>query len=146
MRSIRAFCLGLLMLCALRSFAGTNADAERELVGVDRARAQAMVLVDATALERLLGDDLSYGHSSGQVQNKSEFIDSLSSGVLKYKALASQEAAGRVYGCAGVVTGIVQAEVEMRGHPASLTLRYAATYAKRGERWVLVAYQSTKLQ
>ncbi len=137
--------LTLFVLSSAGALAGTRADAEHELLAADRARAEAMVAADATALNRLLADDLTYGHSGGQVQNKRELVDEIRSGARKYRTLTSEDAVARAYGCAGVVTGKASAEVELNGHPASLTLRYTATYVRAGGRWVMVAYQSVKL-
>jgi hypothetical protein len=42
---------------------------------------QAMVDGNKEALESITSDKLSYGHSSGLVENKTEFVDKLVSGV-----------------------------------------------------------------
>lgn len=141
----RPLALVVLLLCAAAAAAGPRASDEQSLIAADTARMQAMVAGDFPALERALGDDLSYGHSSGQVQGKKEFVDELRSGARRYRALASAATTARAYGCAGVVTGTSSAEVEFQGHPVSLSLGYTATYARRHGRWVLVAYQSVKL-
>lgn len=59
----------------------------------DDARIAAVKTADASALIRLLSDDLHYGHSSGAVDSKSTFIDSLVSGRVRYVAydLATRE-------------------------------------------------------
>jgi len=41
---------------------------------------QSMMEADKSAMTRLLADDLSYGHYSGIIQNKDEFIDDIISG------------------------------------------------------------------
>jgi hypothetical protein len=104
-----------------------------------------MVAGDTAALDRSLSPDLSYGHTSGQVQSKSELLDELRSGTRRYRSLASEDRAARVYGCAGVVTGAAAAAVEYRGRTASFRMRYTATYTRDRDRWVLVAYQSAML-
>jgi hypothetical protein len=135
----------LLLLGSTTAVAGSRESDERTLVAADTARMEAMVAVDLALLERVLGDDLTYGHSSGQVQGKAEFIGELRSGVRRYRALTAVESAARAYGCAGVVTGTTNIEADFRGQPASFTLRYTATYARQRGHWVLVAYQSARL-
>ena len=135
----------LLLLGATTAAAGSRDGDVRALVAADTARMEAMVAGDFGALERALGDDLTYGHSGGQVQGKRELIGELQSGVRRYRALTAVETSARSYGCAGVVTGTTNAEVDYQGQPLSLTLRYTATYARQRGHWVLVAYQSVKL-
>ena len=137
--------LVLLLLGSTAAVAGSRESDERALVAADTARMEAMVAGDFASLERVLGDDLTYGHSGGQVQGKTEFIGELRSGVRRYRALTAVESAARAYGCAGVVTGTSNVEAEFRGQVVSFTLRYTATYTRQRGHWVLVAYQSVKL-
>lgn len=141
----RPAALLLLLLLAAAARADGPADAERTLLAADAARTQAMLAADVTALERALADDLSYGHSSGQVQGKKALVEELRSGVRRYRALATEDVVARGYGCAGVVTARARADVEYQGRPISFAMRYTATYAKQQDRWVLVAYQSVQL-
>ncbi len=145
MKHARLLPIVLLLLAATTAAAGSRENDERALVAADTARMEAMVAVDFSVLERALGDDLTYGHTGGQLQSKREFIDDLRSGVRRYRALTAVETSARTYGCAGVVTGTTNAEVDYQGQPLSFTLRYTATYARQRGHWVLVAYQSVRL-
>jgi hypothetical protein len=145
MKQSRPLWIFLLLCCATAAIAASHPQAERELLAADAARTEAMVAADTATLERVLADDLSYGHSNGRVQGKKELLESLQTGALRYRALTTDETVARGYGCAGVVTGKAAAEVESAGQTASLTLRYTATYARQRGHWVLVAYQSVKL-
>ena len=145
MQKVRPLWFAFLLLIAPTALAGPRPSAEQALVAADSARMEATVAGDFAALELALADDLTYGHSSGQVQSKPEFIADLRSGARRYRALTAVDSTARAYGCAGVVTGTSNAEVETEGRTLSLMLRYTATYAQRHGRWVLVAYQSVKL-
>jgi len=136
--------LPLVFLAAAAIAAEPSSD-DRTLLAADAARAQAMVAGDAVALERLLADDLSYGHSDGRVQGKQELLQALLGGKMRYRKLAADETAARLYGCAGIVTARAVAEVETPERTLSLVLRYTATYVWRADHWALVAYQSVRL-
>ena len=129
----------------LALLAASRADVQQELLAADAARTHAMLAADVGTLERLLADDLSYGHTSGQIQSKKELIDEIGSGERKYRSVSGEQATARSYGCAGVVTGTAALDVEYRGKAASFTLRYTATYARDHDGWRLVAYQSVRL-
>jgi hypothetical protein len=135
----------LLLLLSAASAVADGGSAERELLAADAARTQATIGQDYAALDRALGDDLTYGHSTGQVQSKAEFIADLRSGIRRYQAATVVAIAARSYGCAGVVNGTTNLEVESQGHALAFTLRYTATYARRHGSWVLVAYQSARV-
>ena len=136
--------LWLVILACTAATAGPQPD-DQTLLVADTARMQAMVASDGAALERLLADDLSYGHSDGRVQGKSELLESLRTGKMRYRRLSAEEASARVYGCAGIVTAKASAEVETPERTLSVTLRYTATYAWLTDHWALVAYQSVRL-
>jgi hypothetical protein len=133
------------VLLASAAIAAETPPDGRTLLAADAARMQAMVAGDGAALERVLADDLSYGHSDGRVQGKSELLEALRTGKMRYRTLTAEGAAARVYGCAGIVTARVAAEVETPERTLSLVLRYTATYAWRDDHWALVAYQSVRL-
>jgi len=137
--------LTLLLCCAPAAMAASGGSAERELLAADSARTEAMVSGDYAALDHALADDLTYGHSTGQVQGKAEFVADLKSGARRYRAVTALKSAARVYGCAGVVTGTSDVQVESQGRALAFTLQYTATYARQHDRWVLVAYQSARV-
>ena len=58
---------------------------------------------DAAALDELLADSLLYTHSNGAVDTKASFIDALTSGRLKYRAVRRLEADVKTYEHAAIV-------------------------------------------
>lgn len=141
-RHIRAIaCTALLCACALRAPADTTRG--DQLLATDALRTQAMVAGDFPLLERVLADDLSYVHSNGLVAGKAALLAALRAHQIRYLSITTGDVAARDYGCTGVVTGSAMLEVEAGGRPATLALRYTATYVLRDRRWQLAAYQST---
>jgi len=62
-----------------------------ELEAVDDARIAAVKAADATKLREIISDDLHYGHSSGGIDTKTSFIESLTSGRVKYAVYDNEE-------------------------------------------------------
>ena len=62
-----------------------------EIISLEKRRIEAMINQDANALDRILDDDLSYTHSSGQIETKAEFIANATSGVTRYRALSQED-------------------------------------------------------
>ncbi|HEV7517713.1 MAG TPA: nuclear transport factor 2 family protein, partial [Thermoanaerobaculia bacterium] len=107
-------------------------------------RFEIMVKGDAALLERLLAEDLTYVHSTGIVDTKASFLQSLTAGKLRYLALNPSEVAVRVLGtAAAVVTGRADIKVLANGKEISFPARFTSVYAKHHGRWRLAAWQST---
>lgn len=129
--------------CATTHVTGpTLADEVRAL---ERARLEAMVSADVATLDRILADDLRYGHSTGSVQPKAALLATLRDGSLDYVALTPHAIDVRTE--AGVALASGTADVEATAGPRRLkgALRWLAVYARRDGRWQLVAYQSAPL-
>jgi hypothetical protein len=118
---------------------------EQELRQLDASRFASMVAGDAAALKNVLGEDLSYTHSNGLVQDRAHFLDALASGALRYEAMAPSDVLVRIYGPTGVVTGRVDMKVALDGRKSTIAARYTAVYVRRDLRWQLVAWQSSPL-
>ena len=67
----------ILILACIKNQAGGDGEAEPEIRQMESRRIQAMLRVDAEELNRVLADDLTYVHSSGQVDSKAQLIASL---------------------------------------------------------------------
>jgi ketosteroid isomerase-like protein len=50
-----------------------------------------------------------------------------------------------VHGGVGVVTGVSEMHVENAGKEQRFTVRYLAVYAKAGNAWRMIAWQSTRV-
>lgn len=121
------------------------ADAERQVREVHARRFALMVAGDTAALGPVLADDLVYTHSSGAAETKAQFLEAITSGRLRYRAIQDREAKVRIYGEVGVVNGLVDAQVTIGGQDNTFAIRYVAVYAREGGDWRLVAWQSTRL-
>src|SRR5690606_15519403 len=72
--------------------------AASEVEQTEQARLQALTQGDYDAVERLLDDQLSYIHSSGMVQNKQEFLESLRVGRFRFPEMRNEEVTTEVNG------------------------------------------------
>ena len=112
---------------------------------VDASRFRAMIAADAAALDRVLADDLVYTHTTGRVDTKQAFIDSLTSGNISYEAISTRDTVARVYGDVAVITGSADFEVSAGSQQLAFPIRFTEVYEWSDGRWQLVAWQSTRL-
>ena len=115
-----------------------------EVLRADDGRFEAMRKGDWTALDRALADDLTYVHSTARLETKAEHIANLRAGKPHYRGIAPRDRNVRVTGGVGIVNGVSDMHVERDGKENRFTVRYLAVYAKAGNDWRMVAWQSTK--
>ena len=118
--------------------------AAMDVLKADDHRFDAMRRGDWAALDAALADDLTYVHSTARLESKAEHLSNLRAGKPHYRGIAPRERQARVHGGVGVVNGVSEMHVENGGKEQRFTVRYLAVYAKSGEQWRMIAWQSTR--
>ena len=118
--------------------------AEAEVLRADDRRFEAMRKGDWAALDATLADDLTYVHSTARLESKKEHLANLSAGKPHYRGIAPRDRHVRVHGNVGLVNGVSEMHVDNAGKEQRFTIRYLAVYAKAGEQWRMLAWQSTR--
>ena len=124
---------------------GGKDNVESQIRQVENRRIQAMVKADTGELNQVLADDLTYTHSSGQVDSKVQLVESLKSGARKYQAIEPEDVKVRVYGDTAIVTGKAKLKTVSKGQESNFQVRFTDVYAKKNGHWQMVAWQSTRL-
>jgi ketosteroid isomerase-like protein len=118
---------------------------EADVLRADDRRFEAMRKGDWAALDAALADDLTYVHSTARLESKAEHVANLRGGKPHYRGIAPRERKARVHGNIGVVNGVSEMHVERDGKEQRFTVRYLAVYAKAGDTWRMIAWQSTRV-
>jgi ketosteroid isomerase-like protein len=118
---------------------------QAEVLAADDRRFTAMQKGDWAGLEAVLADDLTYVHSTARLESKAEHVGNLKAGKPHYRGIAPRERRVRVHGNVGIVNGVSEMHVENAGKEQRFTVRYLAVYAKSGEAWRMIAWQSTRV-
>ena len=100
---------------------------------------------DKAKLAALTADQLSYGHSSAAVQNKTEFIDGVLNRKATVKTLTFPDLAIAVTGDAAVTRHRYVSDTEQDGKTSNTTIGVLAVWQKQGDAWKLLARQGFKL-
>lgn len=99
---------------------------------------------DFPKLEKVLAGDLHYLHSTGVVDTKTSYIESMKSGKQRYSSGKINNLKVRVYGSAAVVNGDANFEFITAGKPGKARLLYTHVFIKNPGGWQLVTHQSLK--
>ena len=124
---------------------GAPAAARDSLLAVNAARFTAMVRGNFPGLDTLLAPELTYIHSDGVLESKAELLRTLRTGRLRYEAIMPDQLQARVYGDAGIVTGRSRMRVRVGQEHLRFSIRFTALYRHERTRWVLAAWQATRL-
>ena len=102
---------------------------------------------DESLLQRITADELVYGHSSGKVQNKSEFIAEILSGEpLKYISIEILDQTIQIAGDAAVVRHVFTSEtMNTEGDTGSLRIGVMQIWQLQNRKWKLLARQAYRL-
>jgi hypothetical protein len=118
---------------------------ESEVRLAERQRFDAMMKQDVAALDTLLDDDLTYVHTSGELQSRDEFLDMIGKRALVYESIAPSEVHVRIYDGLAVATGRSQQRVRNAAGLSSFAIRFTEVYVRREQRWLLTAWEATRL-
>jgi hypothetical protein len=121
------------------------ADATTDAVEhAERARFAAMVARDTVELDRMLATELYYCHSTGNVENKTQFLETIRTQRVRYHAIDVREINVRILAAdVAMVSGLLHFKGSVAGRDVELDLRYLDNYVLRDGRWQLLAWQST---
>ena len=103
---------------------------------------KAMLAADKAQLEALVADQLSYGHSSGKVETKAEFIGVIAGKKTIYKAITLSDPTVAVVGNNAIARHTFAAEVESGGQASSPKIGVMQVWVKDGGSWKLLARQA----
>jgi chitin disaccharide deacetylase len=132
------------LMFLLWTFAGVAvAHPQSELVRAHGAFHQALRDADASALDRLLDEHFTWTHTDGLVQSKSELVEKIRGGKLRYSELSTDQETFNEYAKAAVVTGHSRRRYADATKP--FELRYTLTFVKVGREWKVAAYHTTIL-
>jgi hypothetical protein len=105
-----------------------------------------IVDADKGLLQDITAEELVYGHSSGKVQNRTEFIEEvIVSKPIDFIKIDLAEQTIKIIGDAAVVRHILSAETTNNGVPGNLRIGNMLVWQKQKGKWKLIARQAYKL-
>ena len=137
--------LFLLAFAAIKSFAQT--DEQKVLDRVKQLNTAIFINRDSVALEGLMADKVTYGHSSAKIENRSEMIAGAIHSPSTYKNFMMDSATVFFEGKnTAVVRHVLKAtSVDMQGKESPLHLNVLQVWVMQKNQWKLMARQAVKL-
>ncbi|MEI9921023.1 MAG: nuclear transport factor 2 family protein [Bacteroidota bacterium] len=106
---------------------------------------QAMIDGKKDALEKIAHDNLTYGHSSGFIEDKKAFVEALASGKSDFIIINLTEQVIKITGNVATVRHKLAGETMTNGTQAPINLSVLLVWIKEKGEWKLLARQAVKI-
>jgi ketosteroid isomerase-like protein len=143
MKKILGFLLVAFSLLCTISFAQSKD--EIAVANAVEALKKAMIDADKSALEAIAADDLSYGHSSGKIEDKAEFVRAIVSGESDFVKIDLTEQTIKITGNTAVVRHKLFADTNNKGQAGTAKIAILLVFQKQKGQWKLLARQAVKI-
>jgi len=117
---------------------------EKEVANAVEQLRKAMVDADSVTLSNLTDDKLTYGHSSGKVETKADFIRTLVSGKSDFVTIDLTEQTIQVSKDVAIVRHMLSAKTNDDGKPGEIRLKILTVWQKIKGSWKMLARQAVK--
>lgn len=119
---------------------------EQRIIDLSKKKFQWMIAMNFDSLESVLDDRMVFIHSNGWPETKTEFINDIKSGKLRYKSIDVVEASARMYQGSAVIIGRGKFKVTLDGKYLDLELKYTEFYIQKNGKWLLASRHANRLQ
>jgi ketosteroid isomerase-like protein len=119
--------------------------AETEVAAAVDKFNQAMVSADKNQLDKLTAEQLSYGHSSGKVQDKTAYIDDVVNGPFDFLTIDVVDQTITMAGETAIVRHVFTSKATNNGDPTDIKIGNVMVWQKQKGQWKLLARQAFKL-
>jgi ketosteroid isomerase-like protein len=103
-----------------------------------------MIDADSTTLDKIIDNDLSYGHSGGKIESKASFITNIMNGNSDFVSIDLTNQSIMVKGQTAIVRHTLSAATNDKGTPGTVKLSVLLVWSKEGKEWKLIARQAVK--
>jgi len=146
MNKMKKYSLLIVFISLISVSSFSQSTSEKDVASAVEKLMKGIVDADKNILQEITSEGLVYGHSSGKVQNKTEFIDEvILSKPLDFTKIDLAEQTIKITGDAAIVRHILVAEITNNGVPGNLRIGNMLVWQKQKGKWKLIARQAYKL-
>ena len=127
------YCLFILLLVS-HVFACAQTE-EEKLISTMKEFHRALVQKNTVSINQQTEKSLSYGHSNGWVQNKTDIIKDFETGLISYQTYKEDSIQVLMSGNFANIRFIADIDATLRGNLISNHLKVLEVWVKKGKRW-----------
>jgi uncharacterized protein (TIGR02246 family) len=121
------------------------ATAEEEIKQAEKSWYEAVLKRDESGLKGIFSPDVIYAHSTGKVENLTEYLGRLREGKQRYDTFQYEKTTVRVHGDSAVLHAIARVTGKNDAGPFNDHLMLIHFWVRKNGAWRLVAHQTTKI-
>jgi ketosteroid isomerase-like protein len=137
----------LVLICATAWLVQAQVDSdhgvESKIIALEKAWNQAYKAGDRRALDTIPDNDIVLNNDDGTVQNKAEFLASVTASNSQEQQVAPESMSVHVFGNTAIATGVFRAKGVEGGKPYVRRERFVDTWVYKGGKWTCVATNAT---
>jgi hypothetical protein len=114
-----------------------DAKAETKIAAAVEKLRMAMISGLRKDLESVLSNDLAYGHSSGKIETKAEFVEAIVTRASDFKAIDIEDQRINVQGKLAIVRHILNGETNGGGKKGNVRLGIVLVFKQVNNQWLL---------
>ena len=122
-----------------------NATAETKVAAAVEKLRLAMLSGVRKDLESVLSDDLAYGHSSGKVETKAEFVEAIVTRTSDFKSIDIHDQKITVQGKLAIVRHLLTGETFDGGKKGNVRLGIVLVFKQVNNQWLLCSRNAFRL-
>lgn len=138
----------LLLAIALMLFTTTmnaQSKSEKEVAEAVETLRKAMVDGNGAVLKDIAADALTYGHSSGKIEDKAEFVNTIATGKSDFVSIDLKDQTIQISNDVAIVRHTFFAKTNDGGKPGEVNLKILTVWQKQKGGWKLLARQAVKI-
>lgn len=120
-------------------------DAQSLIRRLEESRYAAVLAPDLATFEGLCHPQLVYSHSGGNRDSRTEYLDKLRTGTLRYRRLEHDIDNIIIIGTTALIFGQMSADVTVNGTDKTINNRSLTVWVQDSGSWKFAAYQPTPL-
>lgn len=134
----------LLLIMSLTNLSAQT-KAEKDVENAVEKLRLAMISGNRAELEAIASEKLSYGHSGGKIENKTEFVEAIAGGASDFVSITLSNQTIAVEGKTAIVRHVLDADTNDGGKPGKVHLSILLVFAKEKSGWKMIGRQAVKL-
>jgi len=132
-----------LLLATVQSY--SQSKDEKAVADATEKLRKALVDADKKALEEVAAPELSYGHSSGLIEDRAAYVENIVSGKSDFVTITLTDQTIKIVGNTALVRHKLAADTNNGGTPGKINLAILLVWQKQKGEWKLLARQATRL-
>ncbi|MFY0626758.1 MAG: nuclear transport factor 2 family protein [Reichenbachiella sp.] len=124
---------------------GSPASEKKEVMAALNFLNQAMLDRSEEGLNSICSEQLSYGHSNGNIQTKDAFMDEVLNGAYDYTSILTPELTIEISRETAIARFVFDIKGIKNEEPQAVKLGCVQAYQKKGDHWKLLMRQAYKL-